>query len=86
MRSSPLCPEPRNQNPLSSPLDKHRSIERFNRTLLEEWAYVRTYRSTSERTEALDTWLHVYNHHRRHTAIGGLSPIQRVNNLAGPYS
>jgi transposase InsO family protein len=32
-------------------------VERFNRTLLEEWAYVRTYTSTDERTSALDNWL-----------------------------
>ena len=61
-------------------------VERFNRTLLEEWAYVRTYESTAERTDALDNWLHIYNHHRRHTALNGQSPIQRVNNLTGQYS
>jgi transposase InsO family protein len=57
-------------------------IERFNRTLLNEWAYARPYRSESARTRALDAWLHVYNHHRHHTAIGG-PPISCVNNLIG---
>jgi transposase InsO family protein len=57
-------------------------IERFNRTLLNEWAYARPYRSEAARTRALDTWLHLYNHHRHHTAIGG-PPISRVNNLVG---
>jgi transposase InsO family protein len=60
-------------------------VERFNRTLLEEWAYVRVYRSEAERTAALDDWLHLYNHHRHHTAIDG-APITRVNNLPGHYS
>jgi transposase InsO family protein len=60
-------------------------VERFNRTLLEEWAYVRPYSSESERTAALDVWLHAYNHHRHHTAIGG-PPIARVNDPAGQYS
>jgi transposase InsO family protein len=60
--------------------------ERFNRTLLEEWAYSQPFASTSERTDALPTWLHTYNHHRTHTAIGGQPPINRVNNLAGHYS
>jgi transposase InsO family protein len=55
-------------------------IERFNRTLLNEWAYARPYRSEAARTRALDAWLHLYNHHRHHTAIGG-PPISRVNNL-----
>lgn len=59
-------------------------VERFNRTLLEEWAYVRVYASDDERTAALDDWLHIYNHHRGHTAIGG-PPISRVNDPAGQY-
>jgi transposase InsO family protein len=61
-------------------------VERFNRTLLEEWAYVRPYRSESQRSRALDRWLHLYNHHRGHTALGGLPPISRVNNLPGHYN
>ncbi len=60
-------------------------VERFNRTLLAEWAYVRPYASETERTTALDDWLHLYNHHRHHTAIGG-PPISRVNDLPGHYS
>jgi transposase InsO family protein len=55
-------------------------VERFHRTLLEEWAYVRPYRWESERTAALARWLHRYNHHRVHTAVGG-PPISRVTNL-----
>ncbi|MCU1352327.1 MAG: family transposase [Acidimicrobiales bacterium] len=60
-------------------------VERFNRTMLEEWAYVRPYMSEAERVAALDAWLHGYNHHRHHTAIGG-PPIGRVNDLPGHYS
>jgi transposase InsO family protein len=60
--------------------------ERFNRTLLEEWAYVRPYRSNAARSALLDRWLHVYNHHRSHTALGGSSPIERVDNLHGNYT
>jgi len=60
-------------------------IERFNRTLLAEWAYVRPYSGEDERTAALDAWLHIYNHHRHHTAIGG-PPISRVNDPAGQYN
>jgi transposase InsO family protein len=60
-------------------------VERFNRTLLDEWAYVRPYASDAERAAALDDWLHTYNHHRHHTAIGG-PPISRVNDLPGHYS
>jgi transposase InsO family protein len=61
-------------------------VERFNRTLLEEWAYVRPYASDAERRCLLPEWLHLYNHHRSHTALGGRSPVERVNNLPGNYS
>ena len=61
-------------------------VERFNRTLLDEWAYARPYRSETERREALPRWLHAYNHHRGHTALAGLPPASRVPNLTGQYS
>ena len=57
-------------------------VERFNRTLLDEWAYARIWRSEASRARALDRFLHRYNHHRHHTAIGG-PPASRVTNLAG---
>lgn len=60
-------------------------VERFNRTLLDEWAYVRVYRSNTARTTALDRWLHLYNHHRGHTSLGGEPPISATN-LAGQHS
>ena len=56
-------------------------VERFNRTLLDEWAYARLWPPKRRRARALDRWLHRYNHHRHHTAIGG-PPSSRVNNLA----
>lgn len=58
-------------------------VERFNRTLVEEWAYARLYRSDRERCDAFPDWLHTYNHHRGHTALGGLPPASRVPNLTG---
>ncbi|MEU6213011.1 integrase core domain-containing protein, partial [Streptomyces sp. NPDC047023] len=61
-------------------------VERFNRTLLDEWAYQRPYTSNTERTHALADFLHTYNHHRCHTALSGHPPISRVNNAAGQYT
>jgi transposase InsO family protein len=61
-------------------------VERFNRTLLDEWAYLRPYTSNGQRTAALDNFLHTYNHHRCHTALGGQPPITRVNNTPGQYT
>jgi transposase InsO family protein len=61
-------------------------VERFHRTLADEWAYARPYTSETERRAALDPWLHTYNHHRGHTALGGLPPASRVPNLSGQNS
>jgi transposase InsO family protein len=47
-------------------------MERFNRTLLEEWAYARLYRSNTERRRAFRRWLRSYNHRRPHTSLDGL--------------
>jgi transposase InsO family protein len=60
-------------------------VERFNRTLADEWAYARLWKSEASRARALDRFLHRYNHHRHHTAIGG-TPASRVTNLAGHNS
>jgi len=61
-------------------------VERFNRTTLEEWAYARPYASESERAALFNDWLHTYNHHRGHTALGGKSPADLVPNLCGQYT
>lgn len=34
----------------------------------------------------LPGFLHTYNYHRCHTALGGQTPISRVNNPAGQYT
>jgi transposase InsO family protein len=52
--------------------------ERFIKTSLLEWAYVRLYRHSEERARALVAWLHHYNWHRPHTAANGQPPITRV--------
>jgi transposase InsO family protein len=58
--------------------------ERFNRTLLAEWGYARIWISEAQRTKGLARWLHIYNHHRYHTAVGG-PPVSRVGNVSGHY-
>lgn len=60
-------------------------IERFHRTLADGWAYARFYGSETERRDALPGWLHFYNHHRRHSAIG-TAPVARLNNLPGHHT
>lgn len=61
-------------------------VERYNRTMLEEWAYAAAYSSETARREAFPLWLHSYNHHRGHTALSGHPPASRVTNLSGQYS
>jgi transposase InsO family protein len=58
-------------------------VERFNRTLLAEWAYRRLYASEHARRAAFGPWLHWHNHHRPHTALGDNPPISRCTNLPG---
>ena len=60
--------------------------ERFIRTLLERWAYAYPYEHESERLAALLPALDFYNRFRPHRALGGLAPLQRVNNVPGTYS
>ncbi len=59
--------------------------ERFIQTALREWAYAATYQTSQQRREALGDWLHHYNWHRPHTALGGKPPVSRLmlsrNNL-----
>jgi transposase InsO family protein len=61
-------------------------IERFHRTMTAGWAFRRLYLSESQRRKALPGWLHEYNHHRPHSAIGRQAPITRLTNVSGQYS
>jgi len=60
--------------------------ERFIRTLIERWAYAYSYEHETERLAALPGALDFYNRFRPHRALGGLAPLQRVNNLPGTYT
>ena len=60
--------------------------ERFVRTLLERWAYAYSYRNELERARALPEALESYNRYRPHRALGGQTPLQRVNDLSGTNS
>mgnify|MGYP001048836934 CR=1 FL=1 len=52
--------------------------ERFNRTLLNEWAYARPWTSNQLRRRGLDRFLVRYNTRRGHSALGGRPPISRL--------
>ncbi len=55
--------------------------ERVIQTLLREWAYRFAYDSSEQRAALLDRYQHFYNCHRQHSALGGLPPASRLNNL-----
>ena len=61
-------------------------IERFHRTLADGWAFAKSYSSENARRAALPAFLHDYNHHRPHTAIGRSTPIERLTNLPGQHT
>ena len=60
--------------------------ERWHRTMADGWAYKKFYASENARRAAPAGWLHQYNHHRPHSALGGQPPISRLDNLAGHHS
>lgn len=57
--------------------------ERFIQTSLREWAYARTYQNSECRNAAMPAWIDEYNRTRPHSALGGLPPFKRLNNLLG---
>ena len=52
--------------------------ERFIQTLLREWAYAKTYRSSSRRQKALPAFLAFYNQERPHGSLGYEPPVSRI--------
>ena len=57
--------------------------------MINGWAYGAIYRTSAERTAALDGWIHYYNHDRRHSALGHQPPTARLDertNLPGSYT
>jgi len=57
--------------------------ERFIQSSLREWAYARPYPSSTHRNLAMPDWITAYNLTRPHSALGGITPAARLNNLRG---
>jgi hypothetical protein len=55
-----------------------RAAVRSNRTMKDEWLYVRSYTSEEDRRNHLVPFLNAYNHDRPHSAIGNRPPISRA--------
>jgi transposase InsO family protein len=55
--------------------------ERLIQTLCREWAYGMPFQNSEERNQWLPRYLSIYNRLRKHTALGGRAPQQRLNEL-----
>jgi transposase InsO family protein len=62
-------------------------VERYHRILLEEWAYIRPWTSETERAHGYDGFVHFYNHHRPHGALGWATPARTLgDNLPAEHN
>lgn len=52
-------------------------IERLHKTIRKEFLQDKVFESIWAAQEALDAWVHDYNHAREHQAIGDVAPIRR---------
>ncbi len=58
-------------------------VERFIRTLDEEWAHGRVWPNSTQRDRGLRSWLRYYNRRRPHTSLDDRPPISRVHQDRG---
>lgn len=61
-------------------------VERFIRTLDEEWGHGRIWASSAQRARALSSWMRYYNRRRPHSSLGDRPPVSRVQQERGQYS
>jgi transposase InsO family protein len=61
-------------------------VERFHRTLNDEWARTRIWPTSQHRDRALASFIRYYNRRRPHTSLGDRPPISRVHQDRGQDS
>ncbi len=62
-------------------------VERYHRILLEEWAYIRPWTSEAQRHTGYNRFVHFYNHHRSHGALGWATPASTIkDNLPAEHT
>jgi len=58
-------------------------VERFIRTLQDEWARAHRWSSSAEQARSLPSFIRYYNRRRPHSSLGDRPPISRVHNVRG---
>ena len=61
-------------------------VERFHRTLNDEWARTRVWPTSQQRDRALASFIRYYNRRRPHTSLSDRPPISRVHQVQGQDS
>jgi len=61
-------------------------VERFIQTLQQEWAYSRSWPTSSARARSLLSFIRYYNRRRPHSSLGDRPPLSRVHNVHGQDS
>lgn len=57
-------------------------VERYNRTVRHEWLNQHLFESIAHAQETATQWLWRYNNERPHSALGGITPIQKLAEAA----
>lgn len=55
--------------------------ERFMRTFKEECAWIHCFKTLSEAEETINRWIDDYNHQRRHSSLGYMTPVEYRKSL-----
>jgi transposase InsO family protein len=58
-------------------------VERFIRTLKDEWAYAHVWPNSHARARSLLSFIRYYNRQRPHSSLGDRPPISRIHNVCG---
>ena len=57
-------------------------IERYNRTVRQEWLNQNIFEGLEEVQDQATAWLWQYNYNRPHMGKGGITPIQKLKQAA----